>query len=319
MRDRVEEEASRWALRHPLSAEEQVALDDWLAQGRRHAGALLRAQAALSMIERALAPEEPAMSDIATMPSNTVYAPTRRWILGGLSSAAAAALGLVGWRALRGERVMTVRGEIRRLPLEDGSVATIDTESELHVAMAGETRRIAIVHGQAWFQVAKDRHRPFVVDAGIAQVRAVGTAFSVRRNGEKVEVAVTEGTVVAWPTGAKGTMNVLTEGQYATFSINGEAPRTGTAPAEINRSLAWRDGEISLEGETLANAISQFNRYNEQQLVLTDPSLGEERLVGLFKVGNPQEFASMLEKTLSIEMTVTPHEIRLSRKYSRPI
>lgn len=317
MRDRVEDEAARWALRDPLTAEEQAALDAWLALSWRHPGALLRAQAALSTIDRAMAPDE--VAEVTAPASISRVAPTRRWVLGGLSSAAAAALGLVGWRALRGEKVMTVRGEIRRLPLADGSVATIDTESELHVAMAGETRRIAITHGQAWFQVAKDRHRPFVVDAGIAQVRAVGTAFSVRRSGEQVEVAVTEGTVVAWPTGAKGTMNVLTEGQYATFSLNGEAPRTGTAPAEINRSLAWRDGEISLEGETLSNAVSQFNRYNEQQLVLADPSLGEERLVGLFKVGNPQEFASMLEKTLSIEVTVTPQEIRLARKYSRPI
>jgi transmembrane sensor len=319
MRDRVEDEAARWALRDALTAREQVALDAWLARNWRHSGALLRAQAALSTIDRALVPDEPAESETAPPVANALLAPTRRWVVGGLSSAAAAALGLIGWRTLRGERVMTVRGEIRRLPLVDGSVATIDTESELHVAMTGQTRRIVIAHGQAWFQVAKDRNRPFVVDAGIAQVRAVGTAFSVRRDGDQVEVAVTEGTVVAWPAGAKGTMNVLTEGQYATFSMNGETPRTGTAPAEIDRALAWRDGEISLEGETLSSAVLQFNRYNEQQLVLVDPDLGKERLVGLFKVGNPQEFASMLEKTLGIAVTIIPHEIRLSRKYSHPV
>jgi transmembrane sensor len=317
MRDRVEDEAARWALRDPLTAEQQVALDGWLAQNARHPGALLRAQAALSTIDRALVPDAVAEPEI--LRANARLAPTRRRVVGGLSSAAAAALGLIGWRTLRGERVMTVRGEIRRLPLMDGSIATIDTDSELHVAMTGETRRIVMTHGQAWFQVAKDRNRPFVVDAGIAQVRAVGTAFSVRRSGEQVEVAVTEGTVVAWPAGAKGTMNVLTEGQYATFSMSGEAPRTGTAPAEIDRALAWRNGEISLEGETLRNAVSQFNRYNEQQLVLADPALGDERLVGLFKVGNPQDFALMLEKTLGIEVTIMPHEIRLARKYSRPI
>lgn len=314
MPDRVEEEAARWAVRHPLSAEEQVVLEDWLARDPRHSGALLRARAAMSVIDRALVP------DASDMPFPRAAArPTRRWLLGGLGSAAAAALGFVGWRGLRGERVMTVRGEIRRLPLADGSVATIDTESELHVAMTGGTRRIAMAHGQAWFQVAKDRSRPFVVDAGIAQVRAVGTAFSVRRIGEQVEVAVTEGTVVAWPTGAGGTMSVLSEGQYATFTIGKDTPATGTAPAQINRSLAWRNGEISLEGETLSDAVAQFNRYNRQQLVLDDIVLGQERLVGLFKVGSPVEFAQMLERTFGITVLVTPTEIRIGRKKAEPV
>lgn len=316
MPDRVEQEAALWALRHPLVPAEERALDAWLSQDRRHPGALLRALAALSMIDRAVVGRSPeAQAQVHPEQSR----PTRRWFLGGIGSVAAVALGLVGWPRLRGERVTTLRGEIRRLPLVDGSVATIDTESELHLVMASDSRRIALARGQAWFQVAKDRDRPFIVDAGIAQVRAVGTAFSVRRIGERVEVSVTEGTVVTWPTGAKGTMSVLTQGQYATFASDREGPQTGTAPAEINRSLAWREGEISLEGETLANAVAEFNRYNNQQFVLTDPTLGSERLVGLFKIDNPIEFAQMLEKTLAVTTTVTSTEIRLSRKNSPAI
>jgi len=315
--DRVEEEAARWVLRHPLSAEEERALEDWLAQDRRRAGVLLRVQATLSAMDRSIVgdPAEwvsPAMS--------VRREPSRRWMLRGLGGAAATAaataagIGVFGWPRLSGEQITTARGEIRRLPLVDGSVATINTESDLHLAMTGATRRVALAAGQAWFQVAEDRHRPFIVDAGIAQVRAVGTAFSVYRTETGVQVAVTEGTVVAWCNDDKGAMNVLTAGQYATFTRGGDAPQTGTAPAAIERSLAWREGEISLEGETLGDAAAAFNRYNRQQLVVDDPGLARERLVGLFKIGNPVDFAAMLDRSIGVAVTVTPDEIRLSRK-----
>ncbi len=313
MSDRVEREASIWALRHPLSSDESAALEDWLAQDGRHPGALLRAQATLALIDLALPPVW------SELPATSALAPhrSRRWVLAGAGSAAAAAVaGLIGLRSPRSERIMTARGEIRRLPLADGSIATIDTESELRFALTRESRRIAIAHGQAWFHVAKDRTRPFIVDAGIAQVHAVGTAFAVSRADDRVEIAVSEGTVVAWSNEVKGSMSILREGQYAHFTVGRGEPETGTAPADINRSLAWRDGEISLEGEPLSYAIAQFNRYNRQQLILNDATLANERLVGLFKIGNPADFALTLKHTFGVSVTETSAEIRIGQKKS---
>ena len=242
---------------------------------------------------------------------------SRRWLLAGTGGAiAAATAGVIGWPMPIGERIETARGEIRRLPLADGSVATIDTSSELRVVMARDTRRITLGKGQAWFEVAKDRARPFLVDAGIAQVRAVGTAFSVRRTDAGVQVAVTEGKVAVWASDAGGTMAILEAGQFATFRRGDAAPVTGTAPAAIERSLAWRDGEIALENETLASAAAQFNRYNRQQLVVADPSLASERLVGLFQIDKPDVFAGTLAASLDVTVTTTPDEIRLARKKS---
>lgn len=310
MHDPVEQAAARWALRHPLAPAEREELEAWLAQDRRHAGALLRAQAALSAIDRALAPvhdEEPHAPRVAR--------PTRRWMLAGAGGAIAATVaGIAGWSQLIGTRVTTARGEIRRLPLADGSVATIDTSSALRVVLADDSRRIALDKGQAFFQVAKDRKRPFIVDAGIAQARALGTAFSVRRTEDGVQVAVTEGIVGVWAGNDSGAMTILQAGQYATFRRGEPAPVTGTAPAAIDRSLAWRSGEIALENETLANAVAQFNRYNRQQLILADPDLAGERLVGLFRIDNPAAFAETLAVSHQIGVTATPAEIRLSRK-----
>lgn len=310
MHDPVEQAALTWALRHPLDAAGEVELEAWLALDRRHAGALLRAQAGLSVIERGLTDDQPAAAVAGP-------APTRRWLLAGAGGAIAATIaGVVGWPMLMGERVATARGEIRRLPLADGSVATIDTSSELRVVMARDSRRVTLRKGQAWFEVAKDRQRPFLVDAEIAQVRAVGTAFSVRRTDEGVQVAVTEGKVATWASDASGTMTILEAGQFATFRRGAPAPVTGTAPAAIERSLAWRDGEIALENETVSSATAQFNRYNRQQLIVVDHDLADERLVGLFQIDKPEVFAATLASSLDVAVTTTPGEIRLARKKS---
>ena len=153
-----------------------------------------------------------------------------------------------------------------------------------------------------------------MVDAGIAQVRAVGTAFSVRRTGNGVRVAVTEGTVAAWATDSGGTMTILEAGQVATFRSGAAAPEVATAPAAIERSLAWRSGEIALENETLGSAVEQFNRYNQQQLVIVDGDLTGARLVGLFRIDRPGDFAATLSASLDVAVTTTPAEIRLARK-----
>lgn len=312
MHDRVEQTAAAWALRHPLDPSGEAELEAWLAQDRRHAGALLRAMAGLNAVDEALASQAAGEAFADVLPA---AAPTRRWLLAGIGGAMAATIvGVAGWPRLMGERVTTARGEIRRLPLADGSVATIDTNSELRVVLARDSRRIALSKGQAWFQVAKDRKRPFIVDAGIAQARALGTAFSVRRTDEGVQVSVTEGTVGVWAGDDSGMMAVLGAGQYATFRPGQIAPETGTAPAAIERALAWRSGEIALENETLGSAVAQFNRYNRQQLVIDDAGLANERLVGLFRVDNPAAFAETLSVSLDLAVATTPTEIRLTRK-----
>lgn len=306
-------EAEAWALRHPLDAAGQRALDAWLARDPRHGGALLRAMAALTVVDRVIAePNAPAPGRVRL----GAWPGRRRLLIGMTGAIAASAVGLIGWRQFAADHVTTARGEIRRLPLADGSVATIDSDSALRVVLADEQRRIALDHGQAWFQVAKDRSRPFIVDAGIAQARAVGTAFSVERREDGVEVAVTEGHVAVWPSAAGGTMTILKAGQYARFRSPDAAPVTGTAPAAIERALAWRGGEIALENETVAAAVARFNRYNHRQLVVDDAMLSQERLIGLFQIDRPEDFATSLAASFDVAVTTGPQTIRLARKKS---
>src|SRR3546814_2061558 len=99
---------------------------------------------------------------------------------------------------LGGTSYATSVGEIRRVPLADGSIAAINTASAIDVKLDDAARHVRVVEGEAWFQVARDKQRPFVVAAGRARVRAVGTAFSVRRRAGGADVLVTEGEVEVW-------------------------------------------------------------------------------------------------------------------------
>ena len=323
MQESIEQAAAAWALRHPLDEAGRVELEGWLAADPRREGALLRAMAALSVIEGAVEQAHGRDKDESRYPSSpaipTIPIPwptRRRMLIGAGSGIAASAVGLLAWPYLAGERVTTAQGEIRRLPLADGSVATINTDSALRVVFAENSRQIALDRGQAWFQVVKDIKRPFIVDAGIAQVRAVGTAFSVHRTGDGVQVTVTDGVVAVWPSKATGAMAILEAGQFANFRADAQQPETGTAPAEIERSLAWRSGQISLENETLGYAVAQFNRYNHRKLIVGDADLEAERLIGLFNIDRPEDFAATLEASLNVDVKVSPTEIHLSRRNS---
>ncbi|MFV0623494.1 FecR family protein [Sphingomonas sp. ac-8] len=311
MTDAIEDAAARWAVRHPLSPEDADKMDAWLKQDRRHAGALLRARAGLSRINDGLVS---ARRD-AGMPGAQRVTIDRRWMLAGAGGAIAATIAaVVGVRIPGEERIATAHGEIRRLPLEDGSEAVVDSDTDLRIAMSEGARRIKLREGQAFFRVAKDRKRPFTVEVEGVEARAIGTAFSVSRTPDEVRVQVTEGVVETWANETSTSSKLLYAGQFAIFRKSDAAPVIGSAPDRIEQSLAWRDGEIWLENDTLAYAVQQFNRYNRRQLVLGEESLANERLVGVFKLSRPELFADVLAESLEVAVSTKDRQITLFRK-----
>ena len=123
--------------------------------------------------------------------------PSRRGVLGGLLAASAVAGGATAyWRYIWDvELYRTQVGERRVIALKDGSHVHLNTGSTIEVALKKDRRLVRLVKGEAMFEVAHDRQRPFLVDAGSAQMRAVGTAFNVRIRENIVELTVTEGSV----------------------------------------------------------------------------------------------------------------------------
>jgi transmembrane sensor len=286
-------DADDWA------AADEAALQTWLAEDPLREGLLLQIQAQWL----ALSPPASNVAQSDTEPP-AVYEPSkiaRRGIL--VSIAATAAAIVAGVRLNGGPSEYTTRvGEIRRLPLPDGSVVTINSGSNVTVAMAERTRAIELAEGEAWFEVAKDARRPFVVAAGDVRVRAVGTAFSVRRRESGVEVQVTEGVVETW-SDYDHTLRVrLSAGDRVTLTARAVVDyETGVSTA-VDRSLAWRSGMIDLNGRSLADAAAEFNRYNARQIIIADPEIAREELSGLFNINDPEGFARTVEASLGVKV-----------------
>jgi transmembrane sensor len=316
--------AARWAVRidaESLSPDDEQALEAWLAEDERRRGALLRAQAALSYLDRARA--------ISTENDGYVTSQSRiarrRFLIGGAVGVAAA--GVAGIALLRPTgllspvsnpaaaplKLATVIGEVRRVPLSDGSIAAINTASNLKIIMEPKRRRVRLEDGEAWFQVAHDRERPFVVSAGKVQVQAIGTAFSVRLRDGGADVLVTEGTVETWIEGREETRIRLTAGKRSFIAEEARQIEVIEGADTIERKLAWRSGELALNGETLGYAVAELNRYNERQLVIEDPQLGQESLVGYFRTSEPENFGRAVAAMLGARVIDDGSKIRLQK------
>ena len=174
----IDDEAVAWAVRldgRDIELSESPELKAWLAADPRREGALLRAQAALSFLDRGRAL---AGSQAIAAPAIRRRPNRRGLLLGAGGGAVAAGLGAAAVLAVGVRRYETGVGEIRRVSLKDGSLLAINTHSAVEVALRSHQRGVNLKAGEAWFQVAKDADRPFVVEAGPVRVRAVGTAFT---------------------------------------------------------------------------------------------------------------------------------------------
>ncbi|EIZ78815.1 anti- sigma [Novosphingobium sp. Rr 2-17] len=290
-------------------------LQAWLAQDPRRHGLLLQVQAhwlALTPADAASeAADPPQIEDEEAAPVSSRWA--RRGVIGAM--AASAALGFVGWRwSQTPSAYVTKLGEIRRLPLSDGSVMTMNSGSELTVTMAEQAREVQLTQGEAWFEVAKDAKRPFVVAAGDVRVRAVGTAFSVRRRETGVEILVTEGVVETWSDGDSGLHMRLQAGDRAMLSAHAVIDYETGVSSSVDRTLAWRSGMIDLNGRTLYDAADEFNRYNQRQIIIADPRIAREQFDGLFRINDPAGFAEAVKASLGVSLdTSNPDIIRVQQ------
>jgi transmembrane sensor len=239
-------------------------------------------------------------------------------------SAAAALLVAVGAGlylsfAPNGERYATPVGGLAFVPMADGSNVTLNTDSQIRIALTDTERRVELGHGEAFFEVSKDPKRPFVVRAGDKRVIAVGTKFSVRRDGDDVEIVVTEGKVRvedgAMGEGSRvGSADVfLTPGSIARADEAGVLVQRKTLP-EAEEQLSWRTGWLMFRDQELADAIAEFNRYNVSKIVIQDPAIASLRIEGNFRATNVEAFVRLLESGFPVRAEVRDDQILLTAK-----
>jgi transmembrane sensor len=218
----------------------------------------------------------------------------------------ALALGIAVQAGLFGQTYATAVGEQRLVQLADGSQIRLDTDTRLFVTLSGARRQVRLERGQALFDVAHDPARPFIVDAGAAKVRALGTRFDVRRDTVHVQVTLVQGRVEVRP-GRDGHAVVLRPGEQVMANGALGAP----APADVSAATSWTDGRVLFHAIPLRQAIAEMNRYSRRRIVLAAPGLADEAVTGAFDTGNVDGFVSAVSGLHGLRVEADDQQIRL--------
>jgi transmembrane sensor len=305
----IDSAATRWAVRadRGLAPKEEQELRAWLDADTRHVGAFARAKAMLTPVSSGAAAvvseSQRQLPRRSTFPRRALIAAAVATMAGGYAFMAS---------AVRKEKTYsTATGEVRAVPLADGSRITLNTGTRVDVALSDTDRQLTLHSGEAFFEVAADKSRPFIVDADGSSAKAVGTAFTVRRlDAGWVEVIVYEGVVeVSGPAGNVATLEANMRAEIEDqrgirlTTLDGEA---------LDRKLAWRDGKIGFTGESLADAVREFNRYNTIQIDIAGEELARRTITGWFSSRDPEAFAKAVASSFDAAITVFQSRIELA-------
>jgi transmembrane sensor len=199
-------------------------------------------------------------------------------------------------------------GERSSIVLSDGSTVVLNTASRIRIAFDPQLRRVQLLAGQAWFEVAKNQPRPFIVEAGDRKVTAHGTAFDVRlEDQDRVQVTLLEGRVsVEAVNGSSAGPNIgdredLLPGDQL---VIGAARTPIKRKTDVAKATSWREGQIIFDDDTLATAVAEVNRYSTKKIVLADARLASLRMSGVFIAGHSDSFLETVTGHFPIRATL---------------
>ena len=188
--------------------------------------------------------------------------------------------------------------------LEDGSRVELGAKSRIRTDFSEHRRRVIVESGEAFFEVAKDASRPFVVEAGDLTVTAVGTAFNVRRGDERIVVTVSEGRVRLASSAAKAEEQRAPleagAGEQATFST--VEKRIQLASIDPSVATAWRQGVLKFKDEPLDEVVADLNRYSTRKIELSDPRLNQLRYTGTVFGNRLEDWLHAVENVFPVQV-----------------
>jgi len=324
--DAIDDAAAGWFARQragDMTAPEREALEAWLNADPAYRAALDALDRAWRRAELARHdPEIMAWRELAVRrPRPRVFlaramaAMLALAVIGGGGTFVLAKLGVLpGTGRLTDQAFRTDLGQRVTISLADGSKVTLNTDTVLRTRAAEGRRLVYLDRGQAFFRVAHDRSRPFIVTAGGRTITAIGTAFDVRVDPRRFEVTLVEGKVrVEAP--APPPLPLKRPGSTKAAAVPPAAPATqateiaagsqlvasddrgwSVRQADTARETAWLTGRLMFENERLGAVVGEFARYSDRRIVLDDPSLAQLPVSGTFRSGDVDTFVRALQE-----------------------
>ena len=312
----IEEQAADWLARRDCgswSASDELQLAEWLQASTAHKVAFLRLEAAWNQANRLKAlgagmrPRGISAPGQWRHPHQTPLPEGVRRYLRPLPLAAGVllvmVLGAVGYLwPFGGASFRTAVGAMVAVPMSDGSKVTLNTDSQIRIAVTATQRRVNLGRGEAFFEVAQDPSRPFIVVVGDCRIVALGTKFSVWREASEVRVAVTEGRVRVERSDGEARDEPSAEVAAGSVAHAGDAGVLVQQKrlSEVEEDLSWRRGFLFFHDVPLTEAVAEFNRYNREKIVFGSPAVATVRIGGNFRATNVAGFVRLLQDGFSI-------------------
>ncbi|MCR5880921.1 FecR domain-containing protein [Phenylobacterium sp. J367] len=316
-RERSTAEAGAWLARlqgADVSADDGVAFEAWLAETPGNSDAYREALSVWHAYDAAAAE---VLAELDAPPARTVRPQaTRRWWVGAGGFAIAAGLAVAILPPMLTQTATDVyqtgRGQHRSVSLADGSTVHLNAETKLAVRLERGERRVVLEEGEAIFQVAHDKARPFTVAAADHVVRVVGTQFDVRSRDGQLHVTVAEGKVQVSPRKAAGAAPVLLiRGQKLAVQADGATELSAVDPQE---AFSWRAGRLVYRDTPLSVVVADLNRQFEQQIEIGDPELGAIPITGVIVLDDPGAVTQRLSLMLPVRSVPSERGLRLLKK-----
>ncbi len=232
----------------------------------------------------------------------------RRWTMRAVAVAAMIVL-IVGisqyprlmltWRA----DYLTAIGDQSTIRLPDGSMMVLNTDSAVTVDFADGRREIALLRGEAWFDVRHDPAHPFGVTGGFGRTVAKGTSFSVRRQDDRDETVLEQGRVDVTCLCAKADRIELQPGESVAVAKDGPL-----LPAKIDpeRFLAWREGRMVFEDVPLGQVVSELSRYYGGTVIVASDRINRLVVTGNYRLDSIEGAIRTLADAAGVKMTRVP-------------
>ncbi len=236
--------------------------------------------------------------------------------------AVTAALFLFYTNRMSSDTYETAVGERQTVLLKDGSTLILNTDTHLSVALTGSERRVLLKQGEAYFDVAKDSGRPFSVIVGDNAVKALGTAFNVRRRGNSTRVTLVEGAVevkkdeglLSTATGTASSLKApITLKPGDDLIIEPQGPQLASlSPEGIKHTTSWRTGMIYYSNVPLSTIVKEVQYYAEKELIIANDEVGDLIAGGSFNTSNVPSFLKGLEAAFPVRIIERNKAIVLS-------
>ena len=302
----MHDEAAAWVARldgREPAAAERATFDDWIARDPAHAAAYAEALRTWRDLAAMRGSEQyRALLGTPTLRERMVSALRGpRWAALAVGVAAIVAFVWLGFSLdvlpflHRPTQVATQLAEVREMTLPDGTRIVLGAQSQIDFLVTGKTRHATVISGDAFFAVAHDATRPFVVATGDYTVRVLGTQFEIRRRPDTVRVAVSEGRVAVKRVDMEDA-SVLMSGAAWTAGSGGVEVR----PVDAMDVGAWRSGRLVYDNAALRDIVADANRYTRSHIVVVDPQLETLRLTTSFRTSQVDGMVETLQAALPL-------------------